>query len=268
MSSDKYQPFQFFLNQGNIFDSDSVVDLIELYKITKNARFQKNRRYIKYPRNRNVTLNQNEIIWNTAFKKYVFDLNTIASETPIIKEDFGLSVVAYGKKQISKIEHIWKNSPRFLQFILNLLKSNQYILFYRNYHVLIDKDKKTLLLSSKIAIKYQLIGHQQRIISVDIHQHILISADKSGIVKLWNLKELGHHKKITPFLNLYFDQKEWLIWNEQHQYISSKKGAHFFGFLVHLKKSKTIPFYTLDSLRASLYNKEKIVQLLNTVFLK
>jgi WD40 repeat protein len=172
--------------------------------------------------------------------------------------------ISYGKKQIKEVGEIWKRSKNILQFFMNLRNLKNSVAFYDKYNIVIQEDKKTIGLYLKTTLMSELVGHEEDIISIDIDDitTTLISADSSGIVKLWDLNNLTE-KIIYPTLNLTFvNNTDWVIWNNNYQYVSSAKGGNILGFFENGKQYRASKFHNLDTFKKTLFNKDEIVKLL------
>ena len=250
LKDNNFEYLYFNSDEYHLFQNHTSIQYKRKYKIT----------------NQDFGLDNGLISWNDGIRKYSFYLNRLHRYDPqdiTINSNINFAKpISYGKKQIKEVGEIWKRSKNILQFFMNLRNLKNSVAFYDKYNIVIQEDKKTIGLYLKTILMYELIGHEEDIISIDIDDTTLISADSSGIVKLWDLNNLIE-KIIYPTLNLTFvNNTDWVIWNNNYQYVSSAKGGNILGFFENGKQYRASKFHNLDTFKKTLFNKDEIMKLL------
>ncbi len=203
-----------------------------------------------------VGLYYSKVILKDETLAYTFDFAELwGSNEPTIKIDrtFRNMSILYGKNQLLHIAEIVKNSKNIIQLVQQLYKTivssnikTEFIPVPQlNGDIELYKDSK---LTSK------LIGHKAEIKSFDSFDKLLISADVSGDIKFWNMENLSPFGT-EPILNLYFYNREWVIWIDRDHYLYSKGAGNLYGFNIETFSGKN-KFFTFSQLSSN-YNRDE-----------
>ncbi len=103
-------------------------------------------------------------------------------------------------------------------------------------------------------LKTQLVGHEGglRSVSVSSDEKFLVTAGVDMTVRFWSLDEIGAGangapNRIKPVASLFISEdNEWVLWNPDGYFTSSKKGAKYVGYHINQGKTKEAKFYPFD----------------------
>lgn len=107
----------------------------------------------------------------------------------------------------------------------------------------------------------KLVGHEGdlRGLAVSEDGEFLVSGSQDQTIRLWKIDQLGNNPIVYPTLSLFAaDNNEWVIWNEDGYFMSSKKGASYVGFHINQGADKEARFYPFEQFDAK-YNRPDII---------
>jgi WD40 repeat protein len=113
----------------------------------------------------------------------------------------------------------------------------------------------------KGAFKSTLIGHEGDIrgLAPSLDGNFLVSSSTDQTIRLWRVEDIGKTEVVYPVVSLFIGGNgEWVIWNEEGYFTSSKKGASYVGYHVNQgwhKEAKYYPFEQFDIM----YNRPDII---------
>ena len=106
-----------------------------------------------------------------------------------------------------------------------------------------------------------LVGHDGDIrgLSVSTDGKFLISGSQDQTIRLWKTEEFGSENKMYPIVSIFIGQNgEWVIWNEDGYFTSSKKGASYVGYHINQGRDKEAKFYPFEQFDIK-YNRPDII---------
>ncbi|MEZ4922293.1 MAG: caspase family protein [Crocinitomicaceae bacterium] len=135
----------------------------------------------------------------------------------------------------------------------------EYIVAACSYGVLQAYDKKGKLLT-------RFVGHEGGIRSVTVSSNgkFLVSSGIDMTVRFWPLENIGkmngeEPNVIHPKASMFISQdNEWVLWNQEGYFTSSKKGARYVGYHVNYGKDSEAKFYPFDQFDLK-YNRPDIL---------
>lgn len=109
--------------------------------------------------------------------------------------------------------------------------------------------------------KSTLIAHEGDIrgLAPSLDGNFLVSSSTDQTIRLWRMADIGTTEVLYPVVSLFIGGNgEWVIWNEEGYFTSSKKGASYVGYHVNQgwhKEAKYYPFEQFDIM----YNRPDII---------
>jgi len=94
-----------------------------------------------------------------------------------------------------------------------------------------------------------LIGHDDQIYGLGVSDDgkYLVSCSRDQTIRLWLISQIGKNKLVYPFVSIFITRNnEWVIWNEQGYFTSSKKGASYIGYHINHGKDKEAKYYPFE----------------------
>ena len=126
------------------------------------------------------------------------------------------------------------------------------------YGILEAYDYNTNLIS-------RFVGHEGdiRSITTSANGNFMITSGTDMTMRLWPINEIGKNKgdvnSIYPVVSIFIaENNEWVIWNNEGYFTSSKKGAKYVGYHVNQVKGKEAKFYPFDQFNIK-YNRPDII---------
>jgi WD40 repeat protein len=107
----------------------------------------------------------------------------------------------------------------------------------------------------------KLVGHEGdlRGLAVSEDGKFLVSGSQDQTIRLWKIDEIGSSALVYPTLSLFAaDNNEWVVWNEEGYFMSSKKGASYVGFHINYGPDKEARFYPFEQFDAK-YNRPDLI---------
>jgi WD40 repeat protein/uncharacterized caspase-like protein len=112
------------------------------------------------------------------------------------------------------------------------------------------------------------VGHEESVggIGISDDNRYLISSGDDETIRLWKINEIGIKKIIYPALSIFISHhKEWVVWNEEGYFTSSKKGAGYVGYHLNQGKNKEAKFYPFEQFDIKFNRPDIIMQELGMV---
>jgi WD40 repeat protein/uncharacterized caspase-like protein len=136
---------------------------------------------------------------------------------------------------------------------------DDYIVVACSYGILQAHDKKGKQLT-------RFVGHEGGIRSVNVSSNgkFMITSGVDMTVRFWPLDEIGKMNgdkpnEVYPTASLFIStDKEWVLWNQEGYFTSSKKGARYVGYHVNYGKNNEAKFYPFDQFDLK-YNRPDIL---------
>lgn len=107
----------------------------------------------------------------------------------------------------------------------------------------------------------ELVGHESdmRGLAVSDDGQFLISGSIDQTIRIWRTDQIGVLKVIYPIVSLFVGtNNEWVIWNEEGYFASSKKGASYVGYHVNQGRTKAAKYYPFEQFDIK-YNRPDII---------
>ncbi|MBK7131067.1 MAG: caspase family protein [Crocinitomicaceae bacterium] len=107
----------------------------------------------------------------------------------------------------------------------------------------------------------ELIGHEgdMRALNVSEDGKFLISASHDQTIRLWNIADFANSKETFPAVSLFLGANhEWIMWNEEGYFASSKRGASYVGYHVNQGKNREARYYPFEQFDIK-YNRPDII---------
>ncbi|MEO9533624.1 MAG: caspase family protein [Crocinitomicaceae bacterium] len=103
-------------------------------------------------------------------------------------------------------------------------------------------------------IKSKFVGHEGGLRSVSVSEDgkFLVTSGVDMTVRFWKISEIGKMNgtkpnEIKPTASLFIaEDKEWVLWNQQGYFTSSRKGAKYVGYHVNYGRNAAAKFYPFD----------------------
>jgi len=109
------------------------------------------------------------------------------------------------------------------------------------------------------------VGHEGdvRSITTSANGNFMITSGTDMTIRVWPIDEIGKDKgdvnAIYPVASIFIaENNEWVIWNNDGYFTSSKKGAKYIGYHVNQGKGKEAKFYPFDQFDIK-YNRPDII---------
>jgi WD40 repeat protein/uncharacterized caspase-like protein len=149
----------------------------------------------------------------------------------------------------------WTGNMFFTYSFVN----EDYIVAGCSYGVLQAYNKHGMMVS-------RLVGHEGGVRSVTVSDDgkFLVSAALDMTIRFWPISEIGKMdgdkpNEIYPTASLFISEdNEWVLWNQEGYFTSSKKGARYVGYHVNNGKTKEAKFYPFDQFDLK-YNRPDIL---------
>lgn len=176
-----------------------------------------------------------------AYKNYTTEIST--SQSNLIVRD--------GKTVLSTIARESGNGTTHI--VVTLIK-NDFVVSGGGNGVL-----EVFYLDGKMAS--ELVGHESDIsgLSISSDGKYLVSSAWDQTIRLWKIDEFGKSNVIYPTLSLFIAKdNEWVLWNQEGYFTSSKKGASYIGFHINQGQDKVAKYYPFEQFDLK-YNRPDII---------
>jgi WD40 repeat protein len=115
-------------------------------------------------------------------------------------------------------------------------------------------------------LKSRFVGHEGdiRTVTTSANGKFMVSSSTDMTIRIWPISEIGKGDGKTanfiyPVASIFIaENKEWVIWNKEGYFTSSKKGAKYVGYHVNQGKSNAAKFYPFDQFDVK-YNRPDII---------
>ena len=115
-------------------------------------------------------------------------------------------------------------------------------------------------------IKSSFVGHEGGLRSVSVSENgkFLVTSGVDMTVRFWPINEIGTSKStkpnvIKPIASFFIaEDKEWVLWNQEGYFTSSRKGAKYVGYHVNYGRDTESKFYPFDQFDLK-YNRPDIL---------
>lgn len=108
------------------------------------------------------------------------------------------------------------------------------------------------------------VGHEGdvRSITTSANGVFMITSGTDMTIRIWPIEKIGKSKEVNsiyPMASIFIaENNEWVIWNTEGYFTSSKKGAKYVGYHVNQGKGKEAKFYPFDQFDMK-YNRPDII---------
>lgn len=93
-----------------------------------------------------------------------------------------------------------------------------------------------------------LIGHEGDVwgLSISSDGRYLVSCSNDQMIKIWRTEDIGKDL-VYPVVSVFISKtNEWVIWNNDGYFTSSRKGASYVGYHINQGKDKAAKFYPFE----------------------
>jgi WD40 repeat protein/uncharacterized caspase-like protein len=113
----------------------------------------------------------------------------------------------------------------------------------------------------KADLQSRFVGHDGDIrgITISSNGKFLVTASTDMTIRFWSIAEIGKKEFIYPVASMFIaSNNEWVIWNNEGYFTSSKKGAQYVGYHVNQGRHKEAKYYPFDQFDLK-YNRPDII---------
>lgn len=187
----------------------------------------------------------------TELDTFEYPVLTMGDRSFVVSNDYTTLTIKKGKSTTGKVTLDITNGSyhKAVTFV-----NEKYIVSGAAYGVINAYDLTGQHMSELVAHEGDIRG-----LGVSSDGKFLISTSHDQTVRLWRIDEIGVKKIIFPAVSLFLGaNKEWVMWNEEGYFASSKKGASYVGYHVNVARNKSAKYYPFEQFDV-MYNRPDII---------
>ena len=199
------------------------------------------------------------------FSKFSFPLKKLGewslNEKPVVRDDENdpneILYLKQGEKEVAKMpRYPWDGNRHDAYSFIGA----EYLVSGGSYGILEAFDYKG-------KIRSRFVGHEGdiRTVTTSANGKFMVTCATDMTIRIWPIGEIGKGDGkggpnfIYPVASAFIgDNNEWVIWNNNGYFTSSKKGAKYVGYHVNQGKNKEAKFYPFDQFDIK-YNRPDII---------